>query len=297
MSQIKTVDTYCHYCKHKTHHNILYSKEDASDAESEIYSCTTYCVVQCCGCDKISFLQKEEDECWVDQDDRLIPIYIAYPYQEGRVEPIPLYNVPRNIITVYTEALTAYNNNCPILAAAGFRATIEAICKHKEITGMDLKARINNLHKKGHITIQDRDRLHSIRFMGNDSIHEMKVPEQKDLELVLEIVNITLNNIYVLEAKTRGLEKTISSFKDFTRILSVHLIPFNQGDVVTLKQILNKDRRVMDEDRAKLEAELQTWIKNGDYIGLSLGNVTSSGEQEYIVNKTNTINVLGMSRV
>ena len=86
------------------------------------------------------------------------------------------------------------------------------------------------------------------------------------------------------------------TFNDFTRILSIHLIHFKQGDVVTLKQVLNKDRRVMDKDRSRLEAELQTLIRNGDYIGLSLGNVISSGEQEYIVNKTNSISTLGMNR-
>ena len=131
--------------------------------------------------------------------------------------------------------------------------------------------------------MQDRDRLHTIRFMGNDSIHEMKAPEEKDLALVLEIVNNTLNNLYVLEDKTRGMEKTISSFKNFLQALAIHLFDYNSGDVATLKDILNNDRRIMDEDRTKFEAELQDLIRDGGYTKLSLGQINASGKQEYIV--------------
>ncbi len=248
-----------------------------------VYGSTEYCVVQCCGCDNISFLRIDYDESWVDNNDKLIPIYTSYPFHEGQVEPISSWNMPRRICEVYCEAITAYNNKCSILAAAGFRATIEAICKNKEITGSDLRVRINNLQKKGHITLQDRDRLHSIRFMGNDSIHEMKEPEEKDLALVLEIVNNTLNNLYVLEAKTRGMEKTISNFNDFLQALAIHLFDFNPGDIATLKAILNNDRRIMDEDRTRFEAELQNMIRNDGYTKLSLGQINASGQQEYVV--------------
>lgn len=280
---LRTVDTYCHSCKQKTHHKVLFSKEVTNGHDDEVYGSTEYCVVQCCGCDSISFLRVDFDESWEDKDGNLIPEYTSYPFREDHVEPISSWIMPRRICEVYCEAVTAYNNKCSILAAAGFRATIEAICKNKEITGSDLRVRINNLQKKGHITLQDRDRLHSIRFMGNDSIHEMKAPEEKDLALVLEIVNNTLNNLYVLDEKTRGMEKTISSFNDFTRALAIHLLDFNPGDVVTLKDILQNDRRIMDEDRTGFEAELQEVIRNGDYVKLSLGQINASGKQEYVV--------------
>lgn len=280
---LKTIDTYCHSCKQKTHHKILFSKEVNKGCDDEIYGSTEYCIVQCCGCDSISFLRIDFDESWADENGNMIPVLSSYPYREGHAEPISSWLMPRRICEVYCEALNAYNNNCPILAAAGFRATIEAICKSKEIAGTDLRVRINNLQKKGYITLQDRDRLHTIRFMGNDSIHEMKAPEEKDLALVLEIVNNTLNNLYVLEDKTRGMEKTISSFKNFLQALAIHLFDYNQGDVATLKDILNNDRRIMDEDRTRFEAELQDLIRDGGYTKLSLGQINASGKQEYIV--------------
>lgn len=280
---LKTVDTYCHCCKQKTHHKILFSKEVTSGCDDEVYGSVEYCVVQCCGCDSLSFLRIDFDEGRVDNDGNMIPVYTSYPYREGHVEPINSWIMPRRICDVYCEAVTAYNNNSPILAAAGFRATIEAICKNKEIKGADLRVRINNLQKKGYITMQDRDRLHTIRFMGNDSIHEMKAPEEKDLALVLEIVNNTLNNLYVLEEKTRGMEKTISNFNDFLQVLAIHLFDYNSGDVATLKDILNKDRRIMDEDRIRFENELLDLIRNGEYVKLSLGKIDASGKQEYIV--------------
>lgn len=285
MASIRTIRTYCHSCGHDTRHEILFSKEIRAD-DPEYFWEQSYCVAKCCGCEELSFVRITEEEGVVDDDGNVIPQYETFPYKIGEADAIEAHYVPYPIRKVYEEALIAYNNGCELLAAAGFRATIEAICKDKAITGTNLQIRINNLQKGGHITLQDRDRLHTIRFLGNDSIHEMKVPSKRDLYLLLEIVNSTLTNLYVLDEKTRVLEKPVSTFEDFIDIVEVRLLQFKKGSIVTLKDILNKDRRIMDEERKKFEAEMIANIQNGNYSRLNLDPNTASGKaQQYIVNR------------
>lgn len=101
--------------------------------------------------------------------------YMTYPFHQQIAKGLTdLWSVPENISAAYKETLTALNNKCFLLAAAGFRMVIEAVCKENNVQGKSLETKINNLAKDGIIIKHDRDRLHSIRFMGNDSVHLMK---------------------------------------------------------------------------------------------------------------------------
>lgn len=282
MPTSKHVRSYCHNCGHETHHSILFCEKIVSD-DAEYFWQQSYCVVKCCGCDELSFLRITEEEGCVDDDGNIVLQYDTYPYTKEEVEPVEVHYVPYSIRKVYEEVIKAMNHGCSMLAAAGFRATIEAICKDKAITGKTLEQRINNLQKKGIITLQDRDRLHTIRFLGNDSIHDMKSSVKSDLYLLLEIVNNTLNNLYILDEKTEMMEKPVSSFLDFVDILEVQLLSHQKGEVLTLDDILHKDRRVLKEDKAKFEAELIENIRNGKYSRLALDSQTLAGKaQQYV---------------
>src|SRR5690606_15412486 len=85
------------------------------------------------------------------------------------------YEIPERIRIVYNETLECLKSKCYLLAGAGLRAIIEAICLDQKITGKELAVKINNLTKSKLITEKDSYRLHSIRFLGNDSVHEMEV--------------------------------------------------------------------------------------------------------------------------
>lgn len=285
MATSKQVRSYCHNCGHDTHHTILFSEKIVS-GDTEYFWQQSYCVVKCCGCDELSFLRITEEEGFVDDDGNVVQQYDTYPYTEGEVQSVEVNYLPYSIRKVYEETIKAMNHGCSLLAAAGFRATIEAICKEKTITGQTLEQRINNLQKKGIITLQDRNRLHAIRFLGNDSIHDMKPPMKSDMYLLLEIVNNTLTSLYVLDEKTELMEKPVSNFFDFVDVVEVRLLSHKKGEVLTLDGILQKDRRVLKEDKTKFESELIDAIVKGKYSRLSLDTQTTAGKpQQYIVNQ------------
>lgn len=165
---------------------------------------------------------------------------------------------------------------------------IEAVCLENRIVGKNLELKINYLCKEGIITKHDRDRLHSIRFMGNDSVHMMQASDKDALLLVLDIINTLLNNLYILENRCqRILEGPIKEFADFATLLDKGLKIKKVGEVDILKNLLPHDRRLIREDIGKFEKILQNKINDGSYDKLTICTPPTQGRnQQYKILKT-----------
>ena len=284
------VKCYCSSCDTITNHQSLFSIKEQADNDDYWWNCT-YHIVKCLGCDKISFYSVTMEESSIGYDDEgnevMIPEENTYPVQRGRVNALNSWYIPSEIGGIYREAISAMNSKNLRLAAAGFRAVIEAICLHESVTGKTLEQKINALRKQGIITQQDRDRLHAIRFMGNDSVHEMKRPEYSQLAIVLEIVNVMLNNLYILEAQFKdSLERPITTFREFIKLLNEGIAVRRIGDTDVLKNLLPPSRRLIKEDVSKFEAELISAISSRSYDKLSLCPSPVTGRhQQYKIEK------------
>lgn len=223
------------------------------------------------------------DESNIDYNDdgtaEFLTTYKTYPYQKLIAKEVDgIWTVPSKIWKVYRETLKALNDECYLLAAAGFRMIIEAVCLENNITAKSLESKINMLCKKNIITKRDRDRLHSIRFMGNDSVHLIKSPSEEELLLVLEIENIMLENLYILDDKCKGILKgPVKTYEEFEKLLDDGLKDKNIGSIYTLKNLLPKDRRLIHEDLKDFESELQKRIQSNKYTKLSVCPTTKQG--------------------
>lgn len=276
-------DCYCHKCKGITHHEILNSYTVSSGNEEFSWS-DSYEVAKCCGCDEITFLRYSIDDSYIDQEGDYIPVMETYPYHEGEADFLPTWAMPNAVSSPYIETLRVYNAKCYLLAAAGCRMIIEAVCIDKAVSGKTLEARINNLNKAGLISREDKNRLHSIRFMGNDSVHHMKMPTENDLRIVLEIINSTLKSLYILSAMSKGLEQPVTDFNDFIKVLEQRIDLRNIGETVTLDNLLSGERRIMKEERKEFERTLIEKIIDGSFARLSLcGTPKNGAPQGYTV--------------
>lgn len=292
MKEGKIVTCYCSSCQRNTNHEILFTAKEQGD-DDEYWWRREYYIAKCCGCDQLTFLTGTNEEGEVDYDEEGKPfyptLYKTYPNHQPIAKGLSnLWPIPNSISTIYKETLTALNNESYLLAAVGFRMIVEAVCLENSIKGSNLEIKINNLCKSGLITRHDRDRLHSIRFMGNDSVHLMKVSDKDALLLVLDIVNTLLNNLYILDNKCkRIIEGPITKFKDFESILDEALKSRQIGEVDVLKNLLPKDRRLIKEDIGKFEQELQNRINEGIYDKLILCPPPTQGKnQQYKIVKT-----------
>lgn len=286
MARTKTKN-YCIRCDFRTNHTILFNKDIRSDNEDYDYQ-INYMTVECNGCNRVSF--REE---FVDIDG-------AYPDQYGNWEPETtvkiyplklsidskledLHILPEQIRIVYKESIDAFNANSLLLTGVGFRAIIEAICIDKKVAGRDLAKKINNLVKQKLITEKEAERLHSIRFLGNDSVHEMSVPSKEKLLLVLNIINHLLSNIYIIDFQSKNkLETVIGLFPEFKDLLDSKLTKLNKGDEVPLASILEKSIRRLNGKFSEFEIELIKQINEGNYSELSIGKIDSVGNRNNV---------------
>jgi hypothetical protein len=202
---------------------------------------------------------------------------LPYPLKNRR--PIrEHYSLPKNIRIAYIESIEALKTNCFLLAGVGFRAVIEALCLDKKITGKNLEAKINNLNRNRLITDKETERLHAVRFLGNDSVHEMAVPKKETLYVVLEIIEHLLKNIYLIDKQAKDyLDTYINNFEEFENLLLKKLRNFKTGDDFPLAKYLEKDVRRLNGQISIFESELIQNIQSNNFEFLTIGDIKSFG--------------------
>lgn len=291
----ETTKSYCKRCEFETNHEILFDKNYRSKEEEGYDYAIDYMVVKCLGCENISFREEFSDleSIYPDEFGNWEPAVTVTTYPKKDRVTMGLekvYALPDKIRLIYEEAINSYNADCPVLTGVAFRAVIEAICIHKEISGKNLEIKINNLVRQKLITEKEAKRLHSIRFIGNDSVHEMKVPNEESLKLVLNIIEHLLNNIYLIDHDgERVLETIIEKFADFEQLLNKCIRRMNHGEEVPLAKILNKDVRRFNGKLNEFEAKLIEKINNSEYTNLTIGKIDNYGNdstqrQHFIIN-------------
>ncbi len=284
-----TMKCYCPICNQHTNHQVMAEHLYTGD-DDEYFWRQTYRMVKCCGCEHVSFDVEtcEESNVRYDRDGReeMYSEHASYPEPEGLLKPIETsWEFPSDVLRIYRETVKAINAECYTLAAAGFRAIIESICLEKRITGKSLEVKINNMKKAGIITMADRDRFHSVRFLGNDSIHEIKTPERRTLLVVLELIEGILKNLYIYDEKISSeLERPIKTIEEFIALLNEGLADKTVGNVDILRNFLPENRRLIREDMNKFEQDLIDLINNGKYNKLALCPPPTQGRhQQYKV--------------
>jgi hypothetical protein len=145
-----------------------------------------------------------------------------YPIRSKDSHPIKtFYNVPYKVRNIYREMIDAFNNGLLILCSGGLRATIEGICNSEGIIDgpvnvmrkgtsviqrkKDLQGKISGLNEKGLLTKRHSEILHEHRLLGNEALHFLDSPTKDELNLAIEIVEHTLDNIYELSGKANDL--------------------------------------------------------------------------------------------
>ena len=269
--------SYCRTCGRETHHSVLaehsesYRGDDVCDIDHQI--------VICRGCDTISFRKVYSDleSGYPDENGEWdIPVEITiYPKPlEGHQELQDLYVVPIIVKKVYSEILLAIQEEANVLAGLGLRAAIEAVCNDQNIAGKNLEVRISKLATEGLISKKDAERLHGIRFMGNDAAHDIKAPKDEALRVALQIVEHLIASVYILEKKANGtLETVVSQYDDFMRMLSGKIGSFTTGDEIPIAKILGTDIRRVKDSISLLEGELIKRIQAGTETKLGVGKV------------------------
>lgn len=288
--------SYCERCDFETNHEALFVEKYQSDIKAEGYDyAKEFYVVRCLGCGRISFRSEfiDLEGSYPDEYGNWNPeiSVVTYPPKPKIERGLKrTYELPDKIRMIYDESISAYNANCPLLTGVAFRAIIEAICIEESISGKNLEVRINGLVRQKLITEKEAKRLHSIRFIGNDSVHEMKVPKDRSLRLVLNIVEHLLNNLYLIDIDSYGvLETVVDNYEDFEDLVSRCVKKMKKGEEIPLPKLIGKNVRRLNGKLIEFENKLIERIKKGEYSRLSVGRIDSYGNdptqrQHFVIN-------------
>lgn len=253
---------------------------DHTETHDEEYRCDiSYQILECLGCNTKSFRKVFYDieaayptygNHWeVPKDVTVYPKAV-----EGHKEIGDLWELPDIVKIIYSEVLMVLREDSKILAGLGLRAAVEAVCNDLKIPGKSLEVRINKLASSGYISKNDAERLHGIRFMGNDAAHDIKTPKDETLSVALQIVEHLIVSVYILAKKASGnIETTVSRYEVFEKLLNETLKNFNVGDEYPIAKYLGKDMRRVKESISTLEQELISKIGSGEFMKLSVGKV------------------------
>ena len=247
---------FCRKCKGLRNQKELYKKELRSGDENDYFIWVeNYSVIECLGCETISFLKVYGDTEMVEHDvdgnaDYFYDKTIFPQYLEKGEELNYQYYIPENIKGIYIETISAFKSNLSILTAGGLRAIIEALCNHLKIKNDNLSVRIDLLHQKGHLTLSESKRLHSIRFMGNDALHEIVKPNKDHLYLLLELINHLLANLFINDKIIKGkVETLIDNYEEFLRLVKVKISEEMIEKKLSLIEILNKSKKLLSKEK------------------------------------------------
>jgi hypothetical protein len=207
----KTVMVPCGNCggDHKRHdvlveHSRNWSGQDPGDDCGGVH----FQICQCRGCDRVRFRQEDWTETPEAEDDGYRSTVAVYPEADtSRHAPTETELLPSVVSRIYIETIRALNAGTLILAGAGLRAIVEAICKDQKVSGGNLAEKIDDLVTKCLLAKPQADLLHEERFIGNAAIHELLPPSTRDLELGLSIVEGLVKTIYVLPIQAERLRK------------------------------------------------------------------------------------------
>ena len=123
----------CGECHTETKHRVLQSVNIDGGDEVTDWWIDQYQIVQCLGCETISFRSCR------DSSDMPIPRVEIYPSRvAGRHQLSNSHLLPFEVARIYNETHSALCNKMSILAGIGIRALIEAICKEKAASGKNL---------------------------------------------------------------------------------------------------------------------------------------------------------------
>lgn len=130
----------------------------------------------------------------------------------------------RKAVTLYQEAVNAYNRNMNYSCGFLLGAVIESICNlegvkedlKKETSSniISLQKQINRLVESGKLDIKFKKLTEGVKELRNDVVHDIHIPSSKELLNSLKIIEAVLEEIYVL-----NYDKTIKNRDEKTRLL------------------------------------------------------------------------------
>jgi hypothetical protein len=199
---MKIVKVPCSQCGRDTNHDVVREhvrQGTEGDPSRGGFGWTdTHQIVQCRGCEEVSFRGYNWADYYGDQDDVDVKVYPSRLVGLEDIEWKMKRRFPSAVSRMYVETRNALLVSARVLAAAGLRATVEAVCVDAGVKGRTLEQKIDALATQGLLTARQAGYLHSPRFIGNVALHEFTPPSEPDFIAAFNVLTHLLRVVYGL---------------------------------------------------------------------------------------------------
>lgn len=212
----------CRKCGLETKHDIIVCYTENGDNDcgggNSVQWTEHNQIIQCLGCEDISFRKCSTNSEEYEQDYELAaPYYIeTVTFYPGRVlgsKVLDHWVLPWTIGQIYKESRAAVENELFIIGGIAIRSLLESICLDVKAEGRNLARKIDDLHARSLVTQEGVETLHKIRLLGNLAAHSAKTHSKDQLMLALEVVEHILIGTYIIPARAKEIFKNLDVVK------------------------------------------------------------------------------------
>ncbi|MCH4247568.1 MAG: DUF4145 domain-containing protein [Acinetobacter populi] len=126
--------------------------------------------------------------------------------------------------------------------------------------------------------------LHSLRFLGNEAVHELITPEENDINVAFNIIEHLIQSIYIMP---KDLKKTkfkihLDEYQKFENFIieSIKTSPsFDFSYSYSIKKLIGARGKISNENQSKFETILKEKISKDE---LDWIEITENTEVENI---------------
>ncbi|BCO13546.1 hypothetical protein RIMD111065_19020 [Aeromonas hydrophila] len=214
-ASMKIVKAHCNKCLHETKHLVVAERNnrgseqaDPNDpyAHYEISWCTTYTMLECCGCESVSLKR----EFYFSEWDATEVEY--YPPQVSRQLPRWYEELPGEMDELLQEVYSALHADSRRLALMGARTLVDMYMNEQlgDIGGFEKKLSV--LEESGLISKPNKEYLDAALDAGHAAAHRAHKARVVEVNQVIDIVENLLQN-YVLKEAAKNLKAKTPSRK------------------------------------------------------------------------------------
>jgi hypothetical protein len=205
MSEPKLTKAFCNRCLQRTNHQIVAqhttSKSEIVESVGEIYWDDEYEMLECCGCGTVLF--KHESIFSEDPE----PTIIFYPPRVSRPSPKWKWKLPYQITGLLNETYAALHADSRTLALMGARAIVDMIMIDKVGDIGTFPQKLEGLEQQGFVSNKNRSILSTVLDAGSAAAHRGYIPEDEELNCVMDIIENLLEAVYILEKLAKKLQE------------------------------------------------------------------------------------------
>ncbi len=200
----KDVRAFCNQCGHKTRHDEVHSHEyNVHDEVSDRSMIVTWTLRKCCGCGEIHALHCVRHVDFPQAEVRY------YPSREMRRLPKWSETLPDHGRTLLEEVYSAMHNGNLCLATMGARALMDLAFLTSVGDRGNFKAKLDAMINGGFLAPNDRDVIEAALDTGNAASHRGHKPDARQFEMVMDIVEHLLEDVFYLQNLGSGLKQAI----------------------------------------------------------------------------------------